>query len=122
MAVTARVVDVRDDIRRGDEPFDRIVAAVASLAAGEEFEPVPSTACAQQGVAHETTRTPGAAGGWRSGAHESNGLVPAVVRAVTGMYRFVAIAELLGAAAGHVPGRCCGGRGCGPIVSPSRHR
>jgi uncharacterized protein (DUF2249 family) len=70
MAKTARVVDVRDDIRRGDEPFDRIMSAVASLTDDEElvilnvFEPVPLYGVlAQQGFTHETTRTP--EGDWR---------------------------------------------------------
>ncbi len=70
MATTARVVDVREDIRRGEEPFDRIMAAVASLGEDEElvilnvFEPVPLYGVlAQQGFTHETTRTPD--GDWR---------------------------------------------------------
>lgn len=65
MALAARVVDVREDIRRGGEPFDRIMAAVASLADDEElvilnaFEPVPLYGVlALQGFAYETTRTP----------------------------------------------------------------
>ena len=64
MAMTTRVVDVREDIQRGKEPFDRIMAAVASLADGEVlvilnvFEPVPLYGVlAQQGFTHETTRT-----------------------------------------------------------------
>jgi len=70
MAVTARVVDVREDIRRGDEPFDRIMSAVAALADGEDlviinlFEPVPLYGLlAQQGFTHETDRT--VEGDWR---------------------------------------------------------
>jgi uncharacterized protein (DUF2249 family) len=62
---TQRVVDVRDDIRRGEEPFDRIMGAVASLGDGEElvilnlFEPVPLYGVlGQQGFSHETARTP----------------------------------------------------------------
>ena len=57
------VVDVRDDIRNGREPFARIMSAVAALADGQElrliniFEPVPLyEAMAQRGLAHETTR------------------------------------------------------------------
>jgi uncharacterized protein (DUF2249 family) len=68
--VTQRVVDVREDIRRGQEPFDRIMQAVASLTEGEElviinlFEPVPLYGVlGQQGFSHETTRTP--EGDWR---------------------------------------------------------
>lgn len=60
-----RVVDVRDDIERGREPFDRIMRAVADLHEGEElviinvFEPVPLYGVlAQQGFIHETNRTP----------------------------------------------------------------
>ncbi len=68
--VAQRVVDVRDDIQRGQEPFDRIMGAVADLGEGEElvilnvFEPVPLYGVlAQQGFAHETVRTP--EGDWR---------------------------------------------------------
>jgi uncharacterized protein (DUF2249 family) len=68
--VAQRVVDVREDIRQGREPFDRIMQAVASLGAGEElviinlFEPVPLYGVlGQQGFSHETTRTP--EGDWR---------------------------------------------------------
>jgi uncharacterized protein (DUF2249 family) len=64
-----RVVDVREDIRRGQEPFDRIMQAVTSLEDGEElvvinvFEPVPLYGVlARQGFAHETART--AEGDW----------------------------------------------------------
>ncbi len=70
MAMTTRLVDVREDIGRGDEPFDRIMSAVASLVDGEElvianvFEPVPLYGVlAQRGFTHETTRTPD--GDWR---------------------------------------------------------
>lgn len=47
MAVGPLVLDVRDDLRRGREPFARIMAAVDSLAEGQElvlyatFKPVP---------------------------------------------------------------------------------
>lgn len=68
--VTQRVVDVREDIRRGQEPFDRIMQAVANLEEAEElvvinvFEPVPLYGVlAGQGFSHETTRT--AEGDWR---------------------------------------------------------
>jgi uncharacterized protein (DUF2249 family) len=56
-------VDVRDDIRRGDEPFARIMAAVKALGAGETlvirapFEPKPLyTALGRRGLAHWTER------------------------------------------------------------------
>jgi uncharacterized protein (DUF2249 family) len=64
-----RIVDVREDIRCGDEPFDRIMQAVAALEGDQElvvvnvFEPVPLYGVlAQQGFSHETTRT--AEGDW----------------------------------------------------------
>jgi uncharacterized protein (DUF2249 family) len=57
------VVDVRDDIRLGREPFARIMGAVTSLRDGQElrlinvFEPVPLyEAMSQRGFAHETAR------------------------------------------------------------------
>jgi hypothetical protein len=57
------VVDVRDDIRAGREPFARIMGAAEGLGAEQElrvinvFEPVPLyEAMAQRGFAHETTR------------------------------------------------------------------
>ncbi len=59
----AVVVDVRDDIRDGREPFARIMNAVAALRDGQElrliniFEPAPLyDAMAARGFAHETTR------------------------------------------------------------------
>ncbi len=65
-----RIVDVREDIGRGDEPFDRIMQAVAALEDDQElvvvnvFEPVPLYGVlAQQGFSHETTKT--AEGDWR---------------------------------------------------------
>ena len=68
--VTQRIVDVREDIQRGQEPFDRIMGAVADLSEGEElvivnlFEPVPLYGVlGQQGFVHETARTP--EGDWR---------------------------------------------------------
>jgi hypothetical protein len=67
--VGQRIVDVREDIRRGDEPFDRIMQAVAALEGDQElvvvkvFEPVPLYGVlAQQDFCHETTRT--AEGDW----------------------------------------------------------
>lgn len=63
--VAQQIVDVREDIRRGDEPFDRIMQAVAALEDDQElvvvnvFEPVPLyDMLAQQGFSHETIRTP----------------------------------------------------------------
>ena len=57
------VVDVREDIRAGREPFARIMGAAEGLGAEQElrvinvFEPVPLyEAMAQRGFAHETTR------------------------------------------------------------------
>lgn len=68
--MTQRTVDVREDIRRGQEPFDRIMQAVAELADEEElvivnvFEPVPLySVLAHQGFTHETVHTPD--GDWR---------------------------------------------------------
>lgn len=56
-------LDVRDDIRRGEEPFARIMAAVKTLAAGETlvirapFEPVPLyDVLGRRGLAHWTER------------------------------------------------------------------
>ncbi|HXF50150.1 MAG TPA: DUF2249 domain-containing protein [Dehalococcoidia bacterium] len=63
-------VDVRDDIRAGREPFQRIMAAAASLRDGQAlevinvFEPVPLyEVMRQRGFAHRTDRTPD--GDWR---------------------------------------------------------
>ena len=68
--VTQQILDVREDIQRGLEPFDRIMSAVADLGEGEElvivnlFEPVPLYGVlAQRGFVHETVRTP--EGDWR---------------------------------------------------------
>ena len=70
MALASRVVDVRENIQRGEEPFDRIMQAVAGLTDDQElvvinvFEPVPLYGVlAGQGFTHETTRT--AEGDWR---------------------------------------------------------
>ncbi len=64
------IVDVREDIRAGREPFGRIMAAVASLRGGQaltlinSFEPVPLyEVLAGQGFEHETQRT--AEGDWQ---------------------------------------------------------
>ncbi len=63
-------VDVRDDIRAGREPFQRIMAAASSLREGQAlevinvFEPVPLyEVMRQRGFAHRTDRTP--EGDWR---------------------------------------------------------
>jgi uncharacterized protein (DUF2249 family) len=60
MATTPLVLDVREDLRRGREPFGRIMAAVGSLAEGQDlilyatFEPVPLFRVMQShGFAHE---------------------------------------------------------------------
>jgi uncharacterized protein (DUF2249 family) len=61
----AFVLDVRDDIRRGREPFSKIMQAVASLAPGQDlvliapFEPAPLyRVLEQQGLQHITEATP----------------------------------------------------------------
>jgi uncharacterized protein (DUF2249 family) len=63
-------VDVRDDLRRGEEPFARIIAATKALAAGETlvvrapFEPAPLYGVlGRRGLAHWTERL--AADDWR---------------------------------------------------------
>lgn len=55
-------LDVREDIRRGREPFSRIMQAVASLKPGDDlcllapFEPAPLfKVLAQQGFSHRST-------------------------------------------------------------------
>ena len=65
MEQTPLVLDVRDDLRNGREPFGRIMEAVASLQDGQAMlliaimEPVPLyEVMAGRGFAHETTRTP----------------------------------------------------------------
>ena len=62
---TPLVLDVRDDLRNGREPFGRIMEAVASLQDGQAMlliaimEPVPLyEVMAGRGFAHETSRTP----------------------------------------------------------------
>jgi uncharacterized protein (DUF2249 family) len=66
----ALVVDVREDIAAGREPFGKIMAAVKSLAPAQplvlvnSFEPVPLYAVLEQkGFAHQTERA--ADGAWR---------------------------------------------------------
>lgn len=63
-------VDVRDDLRRGEEPFARIMAAVKALGGGTAlvvrapFEPVPLyDVLARHGLGHWTERL--AADDWR---------------------------------------------------------
>jgi uncharacterized protein (DUF2249 family) len=65
MITQAVVLDVRDDIRRGREPFSKIMLAVGSLAAGQDliviapFEPTPLyNLLAQQGLQHSAEVTP----------------------------------------------------------------
>lgn len=65
MSHEALVLDVRDDIRRGREPFSKVMMAVASLAPDQDlvvlapFEPVPMySVLAQQGLKHRTETTP----------------------------------------------------------------
>lgn len=65
MSNQALVLDVRDDIRRGREPFSKIMQAVASLAPGQDlvliapFEPAPLyKMLGQQGLQHKTETTP----------------------------------------------------------------
>jgi len=62
-------VDVREDLRRGREPFAKIMQAVAQLPPGQKlllvapFEPVPLyTVLGQQGFAHQSKALP--AGDW----------------------------------------------------------
>jgi uncharacterized protein (DUF2249 family) len=82
-------VDVRDDLRRGEEPFARIVAAVRGLAAGEAlairapFEPVPLyDVLGRRGLAHWTERL--GPDDWRVWFHrEGEAPAPAAATAVT---------------------------------------
>lgn len=69
MSANTTTLDVREDIRAGREPFSKIMAAVAGLAAQENlliiapFEPAPLFhVLAKQGFAHESKQTP--AGDW----------------------------------------------------------
>ncbi len=59
------LVDVRDDVRAGREPFGRIMEALGSMRDGQElrlinvFEPVPLyEAMTERGFAHETKQLP----------------------------------------------------------------
>lgn len=70
MSANTTTLDVREDIRAGREPFSKIMAAVAGLAAQESlliiapFEPAPLFhVLARQGSAHESKQTP--AGDWQ---------------------------------------------------------
>ena len=70
MSANTTTLDVREDIRAGREPFSKIMAAAAGLAAQENlliiapFEPAPLFhVLAKQGFAHESTQT--AAGDWQ---------------------------------------------------------
>jgi uncharacterized protein (DUF2249 family) len=63
-------VDVREDIRQGREPFDRIMAAVSQLEPGDtlllinSFEPLPLyRVMVQNGFTHWAERT--ADGAWK---------------------------------------------------------
>jgi uncharacterized protein (DUF2249 family) len=56
-------LDVRPDLERGDEPFERIMAAAAAIGPGQHlaviapFEPVPLYAVLQgQGFSHQTAQ------------------------------------------------------------------
>jgi uncharacterized protein (DUF2249 family) len=69
-------VDVRDDIRRGEEPFARIMAAAKTLGAGDAlvvrapFEPAPLYGVlGRRGLAHWTERL--AADDWRVWFHRA---------------------------------------------------
>ena len=75
-------VDVRDDIRRGEEPFARIMAAARTLAAGEAlvirapFEPVPLyDVLGRRGLGHWTERL--AEADWRVWFHPAAATTPA---------------------------------------------
>ena len=64
------LLDVREDLRQGKEPFQRIMSAAAGLAPGEEleiiapFEPLPLySVLGARGFSHQTERTPD--GDWR---------------------------------------------------------
>jgi uncharacterized protein (DUF2249 family) len=70
MSANTTTLDVREDIRAGREPFSKIMAAVAGLAAQENlliiapFEPAPLfQVLARQGFAHESKQSP--AGDWQ---------------------------------------------------------
>lgn len=71
MAVSKTVtLDVRDDLRAGADPFEKIAGTVDTLSPGDRleiiniFEPVPLYAYMQSlGYAHRTERTP--EGDWK---------------------------------------------------------
>ncbi len=74
-------VDVREDIRQGREPFDRIMAAVSQLEPGDtlllinSFEPLPLYRVMEQnGFAHWAERT--ADGTWKVYFRREAGRVP----------------------------------------------
>ncbi len=74
-------VDVREDIRQGREPFDRIMAAVSQLEPGatllliNSFEPLPLyRVMAQNGFSHWAERT--ADGDWKVYFRREAGRVP----------------------------------------------
>ena len=76
-------LDVREDIRRGQEPFARIMAAVKGLAPGEAlvlrapFEPVPLyDALGKRGFAHWTERR--AEDDWSVWFHRAGPVPPGV--------------------------------------------
>lgn len=67
-------LDVREDLRRGEDPFDKITRAVKGLRAGDQlvvlniFEPVPLyDVLGAQGFTHRTERTP--EGDWQVTFH-----------------------------------------------------
>lgn len=69
-------LDVREDLRQGREPFQKIMATVASLAPDEDFEliapfePFPLyTVLEQRGFEHETEQ--GSDGSWRVRFHRA---------------------------------------------------
>ncbi len=74
-------LDVREDIRQGREPFEKIMAAVAQLGPGDtlllinSFEPLPLyRVMAQNGFAHWTERT--ADGDWKVYFRREAGRLP----------------------------------------------
>ncbi len=83
MSTQIVTVDVRDDIRRGGDPFGQIMSAVAELRRGETlrvvapFQPIPLIGVlGQKGFSHKASRLP--EGDWevlfeRSGAPEREG-------------------------------------------------
>jgi uncharacterized protein (DUF2249 family) len=64
------LLDVREELQQGKEPFQKIMSAAASLDPGEEleiiapFEPLPLySVLGARGFSHQTERT--SDGGWR---------------------------------------------------------